>query len=157
PSIPTIRPASIAMPGFGSCGLLNAAKPFSASSTANLSRRSGRSSQSENRCQRLAAICPPRPKPTSMIVGISSVCTTMSAPEDICCGACGFTQNLKVGLPPFPAQPGPQANRLHSFGTERHKLLPVCNRQELSAVSTVGEPSFLLPSTKTRRSPPDLL
>ena len=41
------------MPGFGSAGLLKAEKPL-ASSTANLSSRSGRSSQSANRFQRFS-------------------------------------------------------------------------------------------------------
>ncbi len=56
PSSATTRPPSIATAGFGSCGLRNAAKPFSASSTANLSSRSGRSSQSAKRRQRFAPI-----------------------------------------------------------------------------------------------------
>src|SRR3954466_1092689 len=56
PSSEVTRPFLISRPGFGSFGLLKAAKPFSASSTAKRSSRSGRSSQSAKRRQRLAPL-----------------------------------------------------------------------------------------------------
>ena len=46
-SIEAMRPALIVMPGAGSAGLRNAAKPLSGSSRAKRSSRRGRSSQSE--------------------------------------------------------------------------------------------------------------
>src|SRR5262245_20873928 len=53
PSSIVTRPFSIFIEGLGSAGLEKAAKPFLASSAANLSSRSGRLSQSPYRRQRL--------------------------------------------------------------------------------------------------------
>lgn len=49
PSRLITRPEFNPIPGLGSAGLVKAAKPFAASSAANLSRRKGRSSQSAYR------------------------------------------------------------------------------------------------------------
>src|SRR5581483_3130466 len=56
PSNTCTPPDPSVSPGFGSWRLEKDAKPFSASSTANLSSLSGRSSQSEKRFQRLANV-----------------------------------------------------------------------------------------------------